>query len=101
LGIEVILQLFSKNGLQDLFSFIEQNSLDLGENAQRIVALQDDYIQSIDAVISFLQGKNPTLANAIVHDDYLPQASRFSQLDELDWALDLWDFKIKRNITPR
>lgn len=95
LGIEVILQLFSKNGLQDLFSFIEQNSLDLGENAQRIVALQDDYIQSIDAVISFLQGKNPTLANAIVHDDYLPQASRFSQLDELDWAFGSMGFQDK------
>ncbi|HLV50416.1 MAG TPA: radical SAM protein, partial [Flavobacterium sp.] len=95
LGIEVILQLFSKNGLQDLFSFIEQNSFDLGENAQRIVALQDDYIQSIDAVISFLQGKNPTLANAIVHDDYLPQASRFSQLDELDWAFGSMGFQDK------
>ena len=95
LGIEVILQLFSKNGLQDLFSFIEQNLLDLGENTQRIVALQDDYIQSIDAVISFLQGKNPTLANAIVHDDYLPQASRFSQLDELDWAFGSMGFQDK------
>lgn len=95
LGIEVILQLFSKNGLQDLFSYIDQHEFDLGENAQRIVALQDDYIQSIDAVISFLQGKNPTLANAIVHDDYLPQASRFSQLDELDWAFGSMGFQDK------
>ena len=95
LGIEVILQLFSKKGLQDLFSFIDNKGFDLGENAQRIVALQDDYIQSIDAVISFLQGKNPTLANAIVHDDYLPQASRFSQLDELDWAFGSIGFQDK------
>lgn len=95
LGIEVILQLFSKNGLQDLFSFINQNGFDLGENAQRIVALQDDYIQSIDAVIAFLQGKNPTLANAIVHDDYLPQASRFFQLEELDWAFGSMGFQDK------
>lgn len=95
LGIEVILQLFSKKGLQDLFSFIEQNQGDLGENARRIVALKDDYIQSVDAVISFLQGKNPTLANAIVHDDYLPQASRFSQLDELDWAFGSMGFQDK------
>lgn len=95
LGIEVILQLFSKKGLQDLFTFIEQNHFELGENAQRIVALKDDYIQSIDAVISFLQGKNPTLANTIVHDDYLPQASRFSQLDELDWAFGSMGFQDK------
>jgi len=95
LGIEVILQLFSKKGLQDLFSFIDNKGFDLGENAQRIVALQDDYIQSIDAVIAFLQGKNPTLANAIVHDDYLPQASRFSQLEELDWAFGSMGFQDK------
>lgn len=95
LGIEVILQLFSKKGLQDLFAFIDQNHFELGENSQRIVALQDDYIQSIDMVISFLQGKDPTLANAIVHDDYLPQASRFSHLDDLDWAFGSMGFQDK------
>lgn len=86
LGMEVILELFSKKGLQNLFEYIDNNAFELGENAQRIVALKDNYVQSVDAVISFLQGKNPTLANAIVHDDFLPQASRFSHLDDLDWA---------------
>ncbi|MFY7887490.1 MAG: hypothetical protein ACOVOW_01185 [Spirosomataceae bacterium] len=32
------------------------------ENAQRIAVLWDDYIQPIDAVLTFLQGKSPTLA---------------------------------------
>ncbi|MDO5637267.1 MAG: radical SAM protein [Myroides sp.] len=95
LGIEVILKLFSKKGLQDLFSFIDQKGFDLGENAKRMVALQEDYINSIDTVISFLQGKNPTLANAIVYDDFLPQAARFSQLDELDWAFGTMGFQDK------
>ncbi|UUV20751.1 B12-binding domain-containing radical SAM protein [Paenimyroides aestuarii] len=95
LGIEVILKLFSKQGLIDLFAFVEQHDCVLGENAQRIFALKTDYIHSIDAVISFLQGKNPTLANAIVQDDFLPQASRFSQLDELDWAFGSMGFQDK------
>lgn len=95
LGIEVILKLFSKKGLQDLFKHIDQHSFELSENAQRIIALQEDYINSIDAVISFLQGKNPTLANAIVYDDFLPQAVRFSQLDELDWAFGTMGFQDK------
>ena len=95
LGIEVILKLFSKKGLQDLFKHIGQHSFELSENAQRIIALQEDYINSIDAVISFLQGKNPTLANAIVYDDFLPQAARFSQLDELDWAFGTMGFQDK------
>ncbi|MEA5457626.1 B12-binding domain-containing radical SAM protein [Arcicella sp. LKC2W] len=87
LGIEVILALFSKQGLTDLFAFIEQNSTDLSENSQRIVALQDDYIHSIEAVILFLQGKNPTLSHVICQESFLPEASRFTQLEEdLDWA---------------
>ncbi len=95
LGIEVILKLFSKQGLYDLFAFVEQHECVLGENAQRIYALKDDYIHTVDSVISFLQGKNPTLANAIVQDDFLPQASRFSQLDELDWAFGSMGFQDK------
>lgn len=86
LGIEVILELFSKNGLTQLFSEINNKSLQLSDNADRIVALQTHYILTIDAVILFLQGKNPSLALAICQDHFLPEASRFNELDELDWA---------------
>lgn len=95
LGIEVILQLFSRQGLIDLFAFIESSGIALGENAQRIVALKENYIHSINAVVSFLQGKNATLANAIIHEDFLPQASRFFQLEELDWAFGTMGFQDK------
>jgi hypothetical protein len=85
LGIEVILALFSKNGLEELFASIP--AINLSENAHRIIALQDDYIQTIDAVISFLQGKNPTLSHVICQESFLPEGSRFAQLEEdLDWA---------------
>src|SRR6478672_8440916 len=86
LGIAVILALFSKGGLADLFAHIESKHLDWSDNASRIVALKAEYIKTVDAVISFLQGKNPTLALQICQEDFLPEASRFSQLDELDWA---------------
>jgi hypothetical protein len=87
LGIEVILALFSKQGLSDLFEYSSQNlSRDLSFNVQRIVSLKEEYLKTIDAVISFLQGKNPTLALQICQEDYLPEASRFAQLEELDWA---------------
>ena len=84
LGIEVILKLFSKEGLQKLFQSINQQPTT--DNSKRIFALQDEYIKTIDSVIAFLQGKNPTLALQICQEDYLPEASRFSQLEELDWA---------------
>ncbi|GAB2628980.1 radical SAM protein [Emticicia sediminis] len=86
LGIEVILALFSKNGLTELFDFINQKAEVFSENSQRIIALQDDYIQTIDAVILFLQGKNPTLSHVICQENFLPEASRFAQLEDLEWA---------------
>ncbi|MBF4493505.1 radical SAM protein [Flavobacterium sp. MR2016-29] len=90
LGIDVILELFSKKGLVDLFqvsSFrFEVANAEVSDNSKRIFALQDEYIKTIDAVIQFLQGKNPTLALQICQEDFLPEASRFAQLEELDWA---------------
>ncbi len=62
------------------------NPQHLTPNTQRILALQEEYIKTIDAVIAFLQGKNPTLALQICQEDFLPEASRFAQLEELDWA---------------
>ena len=87
LGIEVILALFSRKGLTQLFFYAEQlTDQTKSLNAKRIIALKDDYIRTIDAVIAFLQGKNPTLALQICQEDFLPEASRFAQLEELDWA---------------
>ena len=88
LGIEVILALFSKKGLVDLFETSSSTSQieTWSENSRRIFALQDEYVKTIDSVIAFLQGKNPTLALQICQEDFLPEASRFAQLEELDWA---------------
>ncbi len=86
LGIEVILELFSKKGLTHLFETIEKNSISLSENSKRIVYLKNEYIKTIDAVISFLHDVNPTLAHLICERNYLPEASRFEQLEDLEWA---------------
>jgi hypothetical protein len=86
LGIEVILSLFSTSGLSNLFTKINTSQTTLSENAQRIAALKNVYINTIDAVILFLQGKNPSLALQICQDNFLPQASRFAQIEKLDWA---------------
>lgn len=85
LGIEVILELFSKKGLLDIFSSINATKL-ITDNLQRIHSLQGDYIQTIDSVIAFLQGKNPSLARQICSGNFLPEASRFAQLDDMEWA---------------
>lgn len=92
LGIEVILDMFSKKGLTEIFCHIERsrdadspNSQLLTSNSQRIYSLKYDYIKTIDAVIAFLQGKNPSLARQICSGNFLPEASRFDQLDDMEF----------------
>ena len=90
LGIEVTLEIFCKKGLEKIFSLCpsvhdEKWSL-ISENSKRIIALQQDYIHTIDAVISFLQGHNNTMAYHIAKRNFLPEANRFLQLDDLQWA---------------
>lgn len=83
LGIEVILEVFSKKGLTQLFS---SKTLHPSSNTQRIFSLKDDYIKTIDSVITFLQGKNPSLARQICAGNFLPEAARFDQLDDMEFA---------------
>mgnify|MGYP001233821886 CR=1 FL=1 len=88
LGIEVILEIFSKQGLNEIFETVVKGNKQsqLTDNSKRILALKDDYIKTIDSVIHFLQGNNANLARQISNGNFLPEASRFSQIDDLDWA---------------
>jgi hypothetical protein len=89
LGIEVIVQLFSKQGLQNIFehaTLVNSSAIETSENLQRIYSLQEEYSKTIESVIEFLQGKNQTLARQICSGNFLPQASRFVQLDDMEWA---------------
>lgn len=86
LGIEVILELFSKPLLSIVFETAFQNNTIASENTNRIYALREEYLRTIDTIIGFLQGKNPTFARIICSPNFLPKASRFSQLDDLEWA---------------
>lgn len=84
LGIEVILELFSKSGIEKVFA---TNTTEItSENSKRIFALREEYIKTIDQVILFLQNHNPTLARQICSMNFLPEASRFNQLDDMEFA---------------
>lgn len=81
----MILELFSRNGIQKIFSK-EIDLQNASENSQRIYALKEEYVKTIDQVIPFLQGKTPTLARQICSMNFLPEASRFNQLDDMEFA---------------
>jgi hypothetical protein len=86
LGIEVTLAIFCKSGLEKLFHEIESSTKSQTPNIARIIAMKEDYIRTIDAVIIFLQGKQHTLAHLISKRNFLPEAGRFAQAEDLKWA---------------
>lgn len=85
LGIEVIIDVFSKKELIAMFQSVDADAA-LSENTQRIIALKNEYIKTVDSIIAFLQGKNPSLARQICSGNFIPEASRFAQLDDMDYA---------------
>lgn len=86
LGIEVILALFSKNGLRHIFDYATTHNTIQSDNSNRIYHLQEEYINTIDEIILFLQGKNQNYGRQICTPDYLPEGSRLSQVQDTDWA---------------
>jgi len=54
LGIEVISSLFSKKGIEAIFTSVNnKNTTPFSENAQRILALKNTYCATIDVVTAF------------------------------------------------
>ncbi len=86
LGIEVINALFTANRLSELFNFNTDQKEVTDKNISRILALKESYIQTIEPVIEFLQGKQPNLARLICNGNYLPVANRLAAALDLEYA---------------
>ena len=84
LGLDVLLTLFSAGGLAQAFAKVE--ATELSDNAERIFALRSEYGKTIDPVMRFLQGFDPTLARSIAARQLLPEAGRFEQTADLESA---------------
>ena len=78
-GIEMVLALFSRGGLSRVFAELRRRSIDeLPGEARQMLSLERAYVETINPVITFLQGRNPTLASRICQGTFLPQGPRFS-----------------------
>jgi hypothetical protein len=97
LALALVLRLFSRAGLQAVLGQIQ--GLKVEKNVPPIVQFFIDnseyYLRSIEPVIRFLQGQDPSLAHRIVTRSYLPEGPRFDSLenyvgeegvDALAWA---------------
>ena len=85
LGLELVLKLFSASGIKEMFQVAETYP-DLPGKYKRMLRMADSYEQTIEPVIRFLQGKDTTLAHRICNTAFLPQAARFEQMEDLEWA---------------
>lgn len=83
-GLDMILSIFNKTGLQQLFDEIEKGTFDLKPTLKNILSNRKHYENTIDSVISFLQNKNYTLGYRIAGRQYLPEASRFKSIAQLE-----------------
>ncbi|MDD3108551.1 MAG: radical SAM protein, partial [Alistipes sp.] len=81
LSIELIGALFTPEFLSQVFDAAQSFE---EENVQQLYALRERYLRTIEPVMDFLRGKDPTLANRICNSDFLPQGTRFEQMDDLD-----------------
>ncbi|UOG74327.1 radical SAM protein [Hymenobacter tibetensis] len=86
LGLELVLKLFSEDGLRRVFAAIEAGGFELSDNARRMLRLQRSYVSTIAPVVRFLQNKDTTLASRICHSRFLPEASRFDNVADLEAA---------------
>ena len=82
LGIELMLKVFSAEGLKGIFDALEERE-HLPEPAWRILALRTQHEAVIERVIAFLQGRDRTLATRILNTPFLPRGPRVDEV-ELD-----------------
>lgn len=78
-GIEMVLALYSEAGLSQVFDALREKPVnDLPGEARQMLSLEYAYVETIEPVIRFLQGQDPTLASRICQPNFLPQGPRFS-----------------------
>lgn len=78
LGLEMILRLFSRAGLEQAFQRIKQTGQPWPGEVQQFLALEEAYLATIEPVIAFLQGRDPMLAPHLARPGFLPEGPRFA-----------------------
>ena len=86
LGIELINKIFSREGFRELFTVAENTGRKISRNSLQIINNGQHYLQTIDPVMDFLQYRDNTLAQILCSDTFLPRASRFDQVPDLEWS---------------
>src|SRR5882672_5405971 len=80
-AIELFLRIFCRAGLTRVFAELRRQTPKL---ARPFLARADDYLDTVDAAVRFLQGRDFGLALRIVGRTFLPEGARFGAAQEDD-----------------
>ncbi len=87
-AIELLLRLLSRDGLTEIGSVLavrfNEKPLGIPLSVKHFLKYHDAYVDTVDSVIRFLQGKDPTMAHRIASDTFLPRGPRFESLKQLE-----------------
>ena len=89
-ALELVLRLYSRAGLTAIGDTLAARARKAGKKARaampasiaHFLAHRERYVETVDAVIRFLQGKDATLALRIAGRELLPEGPRFAGLHE-------------------
>ncbi|MDI3461956.1 MAG: hypothetical protein OJF50_000777 [Nitrospira sp.] len=77
LGIEMVLRLFSPEGLRTVFRQLHGQEDTLPKEALGMMRNEQTYVDMIGPVVAFLQGNTPEIAARLIQPGILPQGPRF------------------------
>lgn len=77
LGIEMVLRMFSPDGLRCIFRQLRHYDGSLPKEALAMMKAEHSYITMVGPVITFLQGCTPDAALRLIQPGVLPQGPRF------------------------
>jgi len=91
IGIEMVLRLFSRQGLRSLFREVRRHDGPLPEEACPMLAAERAYEDWIEPVVAYLQGRDPALAVELGRAGALPQGPRFTGRTKFPRSMSLQD----------
>jgi len=81
LSVDLLNSIFTREFLCKIFNEFKETK---DENISRIYSLSKNYIKTVETVMKFLRGEDDTISNLICAPDFLPQAGRFHEIEDIE-----------------
>jgi radical SAM superfamily enzyme YgiQ (UPF0313 family) len=87
-SLDLLLDLFSRQGLAAVRRVVARHGAST-DSTRYFLAHSERYLDTVNAVVRFLQGQDPTLADRLVRRELLPEGPRFHAVDAVNESADV------------